>query len=491
MGFTKKTWCGFVATPILMGLLGSCWAPTQVTVVLTTDLGCGAPIQTAIYKGQRGQFTAESTAETSQCTATIPDSQIGTLVFVPSGNREGEVSVKAILAQNGKLPVACDSDPADCIIATRSFSFVEHESRRVPIRLLKSCLGKKCGPGETCAPDGTCISDHVTCDGESCEIAPTSDAGTVSDAGVDAPGDRDGAVSPPCTIKGSDTIVSRVIVPTHAASTPKYIYWVAAASKVPGAEALHRADKGTGEVVEVQQVGGIAGDRITTLGTVGEKTLLGIAKTTTFEVKIDAASFLIGASPSAVGGDGTTYFASTASGIWKLQNLSFVPIANTEQVEAFVSVPAKTLIVGAAAAGLYRATGDTFSLVNPSPTAAVLAANSEAVYAVGKAADATTTLFKVTETESTAVLSRLEATSSIAADAARVYFAQGSKINALDLVGSAVKQPPNVLTENGAISHVMVDDACLYYWVTDNVGADGLGSLRIKPKGPSVSPVGP
>ena len=150
-----------LALAVPVAITAACYGPTEVAVVVTTDLACSEGPRTAIYKGM--PFDSAPDAETEGCEP-VPnaDTRIGSLVFLPSGDANGRAAVKVVLARKRNV-TECEAHPEDCIVATRSFSFVKHLSRRVPIRMLSACLGKQCPDGQTCGAGGTCVSNEVTC----------------------------------------------------------------------------------------------------------------------------------------------------------------------------------------------------------------------------------------------------------------------------------------------------------------------------------------
>src|SRR5688572_9697886 len=153
----------------------TCYGPTEMLVDVTTDLECTPEnnIQTHIFKGtpERPDLHAEATTRPGQCgpSEIAGVQRIGTLVFVPSGDRDGRARVDVVLSR-GKLatPESCRAaqaatpgDPstyADCIFATRVFSYLPHTSRRLPIHLSKDCIGYICPQIEqTCIRGRRCV----------------------------------------------------------------------------------------------------------------------------------------------------------------------------------------------------------------------------------------------------------------------------------------------------------------------------------------------
>lgn len=177
-----------LALAVPVAITAACYGPTEVAVVITTDLACSEGPRTAIYKGM--PFDSAPDAVTEACES-VPnaDSRIGSLVFLPSGDANGRAAVKVVLARKQNV-AECEAHPEECIVATRSFSFVEHLSRRVPIRMFSACLGKQCPDGQTCGAGGVCVSNEVACTSDDCDVEPVGeeDGGRppVVDAGSDA-----------------------------------------------------------------------------------------------------------------------------------------------------------------------------------------------------------------------------------------------------------------------------------------------------------------
>lgn len=161
------------ALPIVA--LGACYGATELTIEITTDVPCGEGPTTAVYKGGRRSgggigYDEGAIAETQRCAPGDRGNDIGSIVLVPRGARNAEAAVKIVLATGGESVEDCARDPAgkSCIVATRSFSFVEHTSLTIPISLSASCRGVVCGEGETCVAGGRCVGDRVACAGDDC-----------------------------------------------------------------------------------------------------------------------------------------------------------------------------------------------------------------------------------------------------------------------------------------------------------------------------------
>ncbi len=162
-----------------VALAGGCYGPTEIAVELSTDVRCDERPDTAIFSGR--PFRSEPRAVTDACSAAAGGAEIGSIVFTPSKGRDGAAAVKVVMAVGGRVE-ECDARPDRCIVASRSFSYLEHRSLRLPVRLLAECKGKQCPEGTTCGPGRTCVPDGVRCVGDACDLPPA--ATPPDDAGV-------------------------------------------------------------------------------------------------------------------------------------------------------------------------------------------------------------------------------------------------------------------------------------------------------------------
>ncbi len=248
----------------------ACYRATQLEISISTDLPCNGALRTAIYKGL--PFGADPAAHTDVCTPLdgVAGGNIGSIVFVPSEDRNGRSAVKVVLAADGDV-ARCATDPKACIVATRSFSFVEHHSQRLPIRMLSACLGKACGPGLTCNPLGNCVPDAIECTGADCRSpadvidAPAPPPVEPVDAGQDAGADVDaGPMLSPCggSVDGVLATISGGM-PSFAAAEDGVFYFLNPFSKAGLNTTLFRVDaagsSGPAVVTSVSTDGAILG----------------------------------------------------------------------------------------------------------------------------------------------------------------------------------------------------------------------------------------
>jgi hypothetical protein len=199
---------------VLFAVVVSCREPTQITVVIRTGEKCSDLSGAEIVVGPNQQETQTrfeqkfTAAQSHDCDAT---GLIGTLVVTPGG--AGGTIVVAAGVRVGGAPAP---DPADCataanakscIVARRSFSFLDHTSLTLPIELDPLCVGQACDPASTCFK-GSCVDATVSCVGADCGLPqehPGSGSGTdasSSDGAYDA--DLDGMSFEDVTDTGTD-----------------------------------------------------------------------------------------------------------------------------------------------------------------------------------------------------------------------------------------------------------------------------------------------
>ena len=179
--------CAFGAMVVLAS---SCLEPTQITVVVSTDVDCAVvtKTQTEIAIGTRAsvdQGTGQNVTATT-CAGT----EIGSIALVPSGTNESVAVGVYLSTKLGKPSYSCRANAADCIVARRVIGYVPHTPLTLPIHLSLSCLNVTCSSGQTCV-DGRCTSDTIDttrCAGGVCgptALNPPGDAGGL-DATTDA-----------------------------------------------------------------------------------------------------------------------------------------------------------------------------------------------------------------------------------------------------------------------------------------------------------------
>ena len=186
---------GFMRRPIVACLalattLLGCREPTQITVVVTSDVACAENEGTAITVGEHGDLEDRPpSATTLECAGSSP--RIGSLVVVPSGDKDDEVAIKVALGVNGTVDECVSPPYADhCIVARRLLRYLPHTKLELPIAMRRECRGVFCDPNTTCVL-GQCVSAEVSpdeCTGSGCDetVLLDPDAGPTADAGADA-----------------------------------------------------------------------------------------------------------------------------------------------------------------------------------------------------------------------------------------------------------------------------------------------------------------
>jgi hypothetical protein len=165
--------------------LVQCREPTQITLEITTDAQCADVRGTTIGVGKLVALENKpAVAETQACGA---NGRIGSLVVVPSGDRDEEVSIRVVTGV-GKTPEACVADgfKGGCIVARRTIRYLPHTPLEMPIEMDVDCLDIPCGATETCYK-GECVSpklDPTKCEQGDCR--PIQGDGGMPDSGADA-----------------------------------------------------------------------------------------------------------------------------------------------------------------------------------------------------------------------------------------------------------------------------------------------------------------
>ena len=131
----------------LAGLAGAafslphCQAPTEVTLTLSTDVPCSQLTGLTITVGSKGDVETKAPETRSQsCSAS---GNLGTIVVVPVGSKDQEVTIKVIAGVN-RDPESCAA-PAygiGCIVARRSLQFLVSERRSYPHAFHPGTLGR-------------------------------------------------------------------------------------------------------------------------------------------------------------------------------------------------------------------------------------------------------------------------------------------------------------------------------------------------------------
>jgi hypothetical protein len=184
--------------------IAACRDPTQVTLVLSTDVPCDAWQNATIAVGRPGEVeNAQPATKTATCDAA---GHLGTIVLVPSGGTSDAFTAR-IVGGVHRAPETCVA-PAygtGCIVERRALRFLPHTPLSLLVSLSRVCDGVACQPDETCDPrTGACVDsaiDPERCVGAGCDstaLAPGADASpaALDEAGVVGDASADGAPPP-------------------------------------------------------------------------------------------------------------------------------------------------------------------------------------------------------------------------------------------------------------------------------------------------------
>jgi hypothetical protein len=141
-----------------------CRDATQIRLEIRTNVLCTEPDAgwrgVAVYAGPPG---AEEQGDVPVLVSRDCDEHgyIGSLVVVPSGDKDGAVGIRVVAA----LSKEEDFDPADCsarnyrgcIVARRAVRYVPHSSLLLKIDLANTCLNQGCDPRYSCS-SGSCLA---------------------------------------------------------------------------------------------------------------------------------------------------------------------------------------------------------------------------------------------------------------------------------------------------------------------------------------------
>lgn len=165
--------CAFFVA--VAGATGCTTPPTQLVVVVDTDLAVPTEVATIVLRLRRangGLIEEASVAVSSH--AELPLS----LAVVPP---EGDVSATVLVEAEAR-----DASGAVVVVTTARTGFVAERSLLLRVLLTRSCLGITCGAGETCI-ERTCVSDFV----DPSTLPPVIPGQERRDAGRDAAADAE------------------------------------------------------------------------------------------------------------------------------------------------------------------------------------------------------------------------------------------------------------------------------------------------------------
>lgn len=190
---------GATAAAAAFLLAASCQSPTQMRMVLRTDMACDTSSGAAYTLNDLSIYVARDDATLQQrmrdgtpaaymssCTRGA-GGELGTLYLTPDGSDTGMVAVMAGLVHTGagvstrqSAQTCTSASQENCLLSTRRFRYSANQTGVVPVLLEASCVNHRpeCAPGETCR-GGVCASDAVD------PVEVTKDAGA-PDVAIDA-----------------------------------------------------------------------------------------------------------------------------------------------------------------------------------------------------------------------------------------------------------------------------------------------------------------
>jgi len=157
----------------------SCRTPTQATIEIVSELAHRPDMAVAVQLGTPGAIETAPTQVVARGTW-ARDGTVGTVVALPSGDDDGELAVRVVLAV-GRDPATCTAvNATGCVVVRRNARFTPNESSRLRVVLRPGCLGNFCDATTSCARDGQCgslESDQEVGDGGAPDAAPDAGAG--------------------------------------------------------------------------------------------------------------------------------------------------------------------------------------------------------------------------------------------------------------------------------------------------------------------------
>ena len=177
--------CALLALGVALPV--SCRAPTQITMVLSTDIACADLRGVSVTVGNLGEV--ETKTETTSTTSCTDGGELGSLVVVPSGGTGDTVAIK-IVAGYKRDPEQCTPPyGAGCIVARRALHFLPRSPFRINVPLRGSCDDLPCAEAQTCVA-GRCVSavilDSHACEGaDGCDESVLGGPSVAGDAGAD------------------------------------------------------------------------------------------------------------------------------------------------------------------------------------------------------------------------------------------------------------------------------------------------------------------
>jgi hypothetical protein len=189
----------------------ACAPATAASVELWTDVPC-KDMQVYLFEGTTlegtGATRERARSGSEQARAVVSDTdgrtcvslgdpkgnpfyKLADLTLSPKNKVQQPAAVVAIVAKRGRSLKWCagelraNSKSADCMEIAATFDYVEHETRRIILRLSQDCFGIACGPNTTCVAN-KCVSAVAELGGNGGVPTVRADAGLDASSVVDA-----------------------------------------------------------------------------------------------------------------------------------------------------------------------------------------------------------------------------------------------------------------------------------------------------------------
>jgi hypothetical protein len=139
----------------------ACEQPTEVTLVLTSDVPCAtlSMNETSITLGSAADIeTKLPVTVTGSCdpgTGTI-----GTFVVIPGSSNDASFAVRVVSGVDTPVGNCAAPDYTGCIVERRELTFIPHTPLTLPIAMDLDCVNVSCLPNTTCYR-GACVSSMV------------------------------------------------------------------------------------------------------------------------------------------------------------------------------------------------------------------------------------------------------------------------------------------------------------------------------------------
>lgn len=151
---------------LVVAAFASCLDPTEIFVVIDSNVDCAEILQVEIFTGK----STTPNAETHACA----NGHVGDIVLVPSGTDDGPVDIRVVATLKAQPPADCAANPASgCIEARRRLGYVKHTPLHLPIALNGQCKNVVCADPDTTCVEGTCV--QKTIDPEKCKTVAGCD----------------------------------------------------------------------------------------------------------------------------------------------------------------------------------------------------------------------------------------------------------------------------------------------------------------------------